>query len=694
MLKKIIVCLFLCGLSFMACAQTLGVGILKGQVTDESGAVIPGAKVTASGPGGVVKSATAIADGTYTLPGLAPGAWTVQAASPGMTQHQPAKINVSAGTQMLNIQLQVEVEKQEITVQEQGNNTVSVDPSNNAGSLVLKGEDLDSLSDDPDDLQQDLQALAGPAAGPDGGQIYIDGFTGGRLPPKESIREIRINQNPFSSEYDRLGFGRIEIFTKPGTDKFHGSANFNISDGQFNSRNPFLTPAAGKAFDMPDFQTKQYEGYISGPLSKKASFFFDFDRRQIDDSAVINARIVDPATFLEEPYSTASPTPQRRTSFSPRLDYALSPNNTLMARYTYTRNNIEDAAVGNFNLPSTEYARLITQQTGQLTETSVIHSKWINETRFQIMNNSANMNGNLLPVINVAGAEVTGGSGVGLSSSLTRNQELQNYTSTTFGTHSIKFGVRVRAEEISDISQNNFGGSFYFGAPSGLSNPINPATGLPYTSLDNYAITLSDLQQGVPIGTIISQGFGPTQFSLNAGNPKAGVNMVDVGVFYQDDWRLKPNVTLSLGGRYETQTNIHDYSDFAPRVGIAWAPGGNSTGGLVRPKFVIRGGFGVFYSRINDSLTLQQIRFTNGNQQSYQVNIEQCAQLPGTCPLAYFPNVPPIERSGGLFAIAGALPSGSEHSCALYRADRRRDRAAVAVQYQSCDQLHEYARRA
>ena len=100
---------------------------------------------------------------------------------------------------------------------------VELDPAKNAGALVLKQEDLDMLSDDPDDLQADLLALAGPAAGPNGGQIFIDGFSNGQLPPKESIREIRINSNPFSAEYDTSGRGRIEIFTKPGSDKFHGS---------------------------------------------------------------------------------------------------------------------------------------------------------------------------------------------------------------------------------------------------------------------------------------------------------------------------------------------------------------------------------------------------------------------------------------------------------------------------------------
>ena len=92
---------------------------------------------------------------------------------------------------------------------------VSTDPDNNAGAVVLKGADLDALPEDPDDLAAALQALAGPSAGPNGGQIFIDGFTGRNdFPPRASIREIRINSNPFSAEYDRLGLGRIEILNK------------------------------------------------------------------------------------------------------------------------------------------------------------------------------------------------------------------------------------------------------------------------------------------------------------------------------------------------------------------------------------------------------------------------------------------------------------------------------------------------
>ena len=116
---------------------------------------------------------------------------------------------------------------------------LSVDPAANAGAIVIQGKDLDALSDDPDELQSDLQALAGPSAGPNGGQIYIDGFTGGTLPPKASIREIRINQNPFSSEYDKLGYGLVEILTKPGMDQWHGQLYMSGTTAGLNSRNPF-----------------------------------------------------------------------------------------------------------------------------------------------------------------------------------------------------------------------------------------------------------------------------------------------------------------------------------------------------------------------------------------------------------------------------------------------------------------------
>ena len=156
----------------------------------------------------------------------------------------------------------------------------STSPDANASSLVLSGKDLDALSDDPDELQSELQALAGPSAGPNGGQIYIDGFTGGQLPPKSSIREIRINQNPFSAQYDRMGFGRIEILTKPGTDKLHGQASFSDNHSFMDALNPF-------AATEPDFSTQMLSGNVGGPLGKKLSYQINAERRNINEAAVI-----------------------------------------------------------------------------------------------------------------------------------------------------------------------------------------------------------------------------------------------------------------------------------------------------------------------------------------------------------------------------------------------------------------------
>ncbi len=181
---------------------------------------------------------------------------------------------------------------------------------------MLKDKDLDALSDDPDELASQLQALAGPAAGPNGGEIYIDGFTGGQLPTKSSIREIRVNQNPFSAQYDKLGYGRIEIFTKPGTDKWHGQGMGMFNDSALNSRNPFVSTE-------PGYHREFMDGSLGGPLSKKASIFIDGGRRDMAGNSIVSAVVLD-SNLQQTPFSQAVPNPNTNTNLSSRLDYALT----------------------------------------------------------------------------------------------------------------------------------------------------------------------------------------------------------------------------------------------------------------------------------------------------------------------------------------------------------------------------------
>jgi Carboxypeptidase regulatory-like domain len=599
---------------------------VHGAVTDESGAVIPGAKVTISNAAGPVKSGTAGDDGNYSITGLAPGQYSVQATSPGLQQIKPFAVDLAASpTATANLQLQVAAEKQEVTVQENPGPAISVDPTQNAGALVLRGADLEALSDDPDDLQADLQALAGPSAGPSGGQIYIDGFTGGELPSKDAIREIRINQNPFSPEYDKLGYGRIEILTKPGTDKLHGNVFGDFGDAIWDARNPY---AAKKA----PFLQRNFGGSLSSSLGKKASFFLDIQDRDIDNGNIINGYNVGPApTFTATPFNSVFSAPQNRFRISPRVDYQLSTNNTLTVRYGYTRNNLLDQGAGNLSLLSTGAHNLDTDYQVQLIETAVLSTKVINETHFQLYHTQNNQMANIAsPALVVAGAFNGGGSQVGLTTDTENHYELQNYTTVSGGAHTWKFGVRVRAVTINNFSPINFGGTYLFsgGGYGGLQCDVSTLQDCSQlTSIQLYSDTLvlqqqlaQQYTQGTPAeiasqiaAALQAHGLGPSQFSITRGYSLANVNQVDVGAFVGDDWRLKPNFTLSLGLRFETQTNIHDWHDWAPRIGFAWAPGQSKNN--PRPKTVFRGGFGIFYDRVSEQDTETAERYGYLQQQ-------------------------------------------------------------------------------
>src|ERR1700722_17749684 len=288
-------------------------GSVKGILTDESGAVIPAVTVTLTGSGGA-KTAQSQADGSYSFTRLAAGQYTVNLNFSGFAPFSRTLTVAPGLTVQLPIQLSLITETQRVTVSAESGPTVSTEPDNNATALVIRGEDLQSLPDDPDDLTAALQALAGPGAGPNGGQIYIDGFSGGQLPPKESIREVRINQNPFSAEYDRLGFGRIEIFTKPGTDRFRGTLFLNDSDAVFDSRNPF-------ASNKPDYSVRNLSFNVGGPLSHRSSFFFDVSRRSITDNSITLATYVDPSSYALIPVTTPVVTPTVQYNISPRFDY-------------------------------------------------------------------------------------------------------------------------------------------------------------------------------------------------------------------------------------------------------------------------------------------------------------------------------------------------------------------------------------
>ncbi|MBS1792621.1 MAG: carboxypeptidase regulatory-like domain-containing protein [Acidobacteria bacterium] len=583
-------------------------GSIAGQVFDSLGAVVVGANVVAVDANGKEKSVITNRQGEFTINGLAPGTYKVRVSAPRFEVYEQADVAVTAGQkEQLTIALAVQTINANVDVN--GDNQVDTDPNNNKTATVLKGADIDALPDDPDELEAALQALAGPLAGPDGGQINIDGFNGGRMPPKESIREIRINQNPFSAEYDRVGFGRIDILTKPGFDRFRGSAFFNFNDESLNSRNPF-------ALNRAPSQTRNFGGFLSGPIkAKKASFFVDVNNQQRDDNAVIAAIVLDPSLNIVS-FNQDVTVPTRRFSISPRLDYAINDKNTLTARYSFTRSTSDNQGIGGFSLLSRAYNSTNTQHELNLTESMIINAKTVNETRFRYEFNKREQDGdNSIPTINVSSAFTGGGSQIGLSFNRSNRWELQNYTTTSFGKasqHAVKFGVRLRGVSLKDRSESGYGGTYTFsGFLDNRGTPDNPDDDVYVTSIEQYRQKIL----GNP-----DPRYNPNQFSITTGNPLADVSQYDYGVFITDDWKARQDLTLSFGLRYENQNNLKDGLNFAPRFGFAWSPG---AGGARQPKTVFRGGFGIFYDRFGENNTLRARRNDGISQLQYIVTSNQ-----------------------------------------------------------------------
>jgi len=666
----------LCSLLLVAAAFNVisqqNTGSIRGTITDQLGGLIVTATIVAKDGKGASRTASTDANGSYEFRALSYGSYGLTITAAGFNTLEAKNVEVKSGkTVTLNLQLPIGPVEQTVTIDDK---SISTDADRNADALILRERELEALPNDPDALAAALQAMAGPSQGEGGAQVKVDGFSNGQIPPKEAIREVRINQNPYSAENEYPGWGGIEIYTQPGSDKYHGAAAFNFNDESLNSRNPF-------ALRRAPYQQRGWNLNLAGPIKKKrASFAVYFNRSSAESNAIINATILDPATLKPTLFNQTIVTPNVYDSIGLRGDLKINKKHTLVSNYQFNNGYQDPAGIGGFSLPSRGYRSTNLYHQLQMTETAMINEKTINETRLQVIHSIYRQTAkNAISALNVSDSFFGGGAQVGNASNTQDRAELQNFTSWQAGKHFLRIGGRFRYVRLRSISPSNFGGTYTFAGGIGPALNANDqlipgAAPVDIGSLERYRRTLAFQRMGLSAAQIRALGGGATQFSIAGGNPEADVDQSDVSFYLQDDWKPRQHLTFSPGLRYENQNNIDSNSNFAPRLGFAWSPmfGGknkqaapvetknNATatpantpkttdvksttaaGPVTAPKpappkqptTVIRGGIGVFYNRFSEDLILSAARFNGTNQKQYVVTDPAVLDL--------FPAIPAI----------------------------------------------------
>jgi hypothetical protein len=585
--RTIAVGIWLVSLAMTARSQTIAQTSISGTVFDPSGAVIPGASVHVVGAAG---QQTKLSDrvGHFQL-SVQPGIYELRVEAEGFQPHVQPHVRVSPEHPVvLNVTLKIAVAKLEVNVS--GESGLSTAPADNKSALIFKAGHLDVFSEDPAVMQLQLQALGGANPG-DPPLLYVDGFSNGVMPAKQSIREIRINQNPFTAQSSEFGRGRIDVFTKPGSAQLHGSLEFNYGNSAMNARNPYTGPE-------PPYSNDYTVANLSGPLAKKSSFFFTAARSDLSENAAVNAVTVDPDTLGLMTISEPVPNEVTSQTFSGRVDSQLGPKDTFIGRYTFSYTTQPDAGVGLLVLPSQGYSSSIRAQTLQVTDTHLFGPVAALDSGFQYIRTRQRQDPmSTDPSMIVQGSFSGGGSPVQALHDDLDQLEFQEYLTLDLGRHLVRTGARYRLLRDANLATAGTNGQFIF------------------SDIATYQNTLADLRNGLTGSQILAKGDGASQFSLTTGTPSVSLITGDVGLYGEDEWKARPDLTLTYGVRIESQSAIPDHLDVGPRVGFAYAFKFRKTD--KEPFLVVRGGFGIFYKRFGSSDLLTSLRENGIREQLY-----------------------------------------------------------------------------
>ncbi|MGH9824864.1 MAG: TonB-dependent receptor domain-containing protein, partial [Blastocatellia bacterium] len=532
---------------------------VTGLVRDQAGAAIVGARVVLGAGGVEQQSTTTDQSGNFQFKRVPAGKYQIQVTSQGF---ESTTIDVALGPKPLaplQVVMAIASLRQETTITSEPSQ-ISTQASDNQDSIALGEQSLSNLPVFDQDYIAALSRFLDPGSiGTSGVSLVVDGMEVNNLGVSSSaIKEIKINKDPYSVEFQRPGRGRIEVTTKPGSTDYHGTFNFIFRDAHLNARDPF-------ALVRPPEQRRIFEGYLSGPVghSKKTSFLVSVSRKEEDVQSVVYAQ--EPTGIIQENV----PAPARTLLVAAQIGHALSDTNTFSVRYSYLGDSVMNQGVGGTVLPEAGFTTKNTEQEINYSQQTVFSAKLVNSFRILVgyeRHSSTSMTQR--PGIVVLDA-FTGGGAQADQLRTEYHMQLTDTLSYSTGMHLIKAGVNIPDLSRRGLDNNtNAGGTFYFSS-------------------------LADYVRRLPYSFVQQQGNGHAIFLEKL-----------IAPFVQDEYHIRKNLMISAGLRYDWQNYFRDNDNFAPRFSFAYAPGNSKT-------TVIRGGAGLFYDRTG-SRTFQDVQLFDG----------------------------------------------------------------------------------
>lgn len=541
---------------------------IRGSVVDPTGAGIAGATVRLENSAGVlVKQSQTDSKGDFTLPNLTPGNFSLTVPAYSGFAAQTVSVRVNGNVTGIKVALTTEAVQQEMTIGT--DDTLSTDSSANQDTVATTGDQLRKLPVFDQDYIAALTPFLDASAGSSGGTtIVVDGVEMKSAGVSASaIQEVRINNDPYSAEFNRPGRGRIEIITKPGSPHFHGEANFIFRDATFNSKN-YFSPV------RPPEARRIYEGHISGPVGHggHTSFISSATHRTQNTAAVVNA--IGPNGPINENVLT----PNSNSQYSIRVTHDFSANHRLSIGYNYQGSSSTNAGVGGITLPEAGYNLNSREDDAIFNDRIIINPNLINQLQITFeKDEDVTKSVTNAQSIQVSGSFVGGGAQADVER--TENTVHVNEVVTwSHKRHYIRFGV-----QLPQFSRR------------AVDDRTNRLGTYKFASLMNY-------NTQTPYVFTAQQGPGRGLYWIN-----------EFGSFFQDQIKLSPRLQMTVGLRYDWQTFLHDNNNLAPRISFAYAPG--------KGKTILRAGTGVFYDRtggdfpsvsvLHDGVILHTIQIQN-----------------------------------------------------------------------------------